>query len=174
MAKKALLVIDVQNGMFNEGTIVHKGEKLLQNLNELLSRARSTNTPVFYIQHNAPIGRPLEHGTKGWEIHSDISPKNEDTIVQKTTPDSFLNTNLDDELKKQKVEHLIIAGIQTELCVDTTVRRAFSMGYKVTLASDTHSTWDSHGINAEQIIDHHNNALRWFADVYTIEEIKFF
>ena len=173
MAKKALLVIDVQNGMFNEGNVVHKGEKLLQNLNGLLSLSRSTNTPVFYIQHNAPVGRPLEQGTKGWEIHSDITPKNEDIIIQKTTPDSFLNTNLDEELKKQKVEHLIIAGIQTELCVDTTVRRAFSMGYKVTLASDTHSTWDSHGINAEQIIDHHNNALQWFADVNSNEEINF-
>jgi hypothetical protein len=47
------------------------------------------------------------------------------------------------------------------------------MGYKVTLVSDTHSTWSSEEITAQQIINHHNNVLRWFADVYPSHEIKF-
>ncbi|WP_187695402.1 cysteine hydrolase family protein [Oceanobacillus piezotolerans] len=171
--KKALLVIDVQNGMFQEGNIVYQGERLLQNLKDLLVKARSTETPIFYIQHNSPAGMPLEYGTKGWEIHPDIIPKNTDVIIQKNTPDSFFNTSLDDELKKQGIEHLVIVGIQTEACVDTTCRRASSMEYKVTLASDTHSTWDSQDITAQQIINHHNRVLRWFADVYPSKDITF-
>ena len=47
------------------------------------------------------------------------------------------------------------------------------MGYKVTLVSDTHSTWDSEELTAEQIINHHNSVLRWFADVYRSKDIKF-
>ena len=76
-------------------------------------------------------------------------------------------------MKKQGIEHLIITGIQTEACVDTTCRRAFSMGYKVTLVSDTHSTWASEELTAQQIINHHNGVLGWFADVYPSNDIKF-
>ena len=173
MTTEALLVIDVQNGMFQEGEEVFKGDRLLQNFNDLLTRARSKQIPIIYVQHNEPIGKQFEPGTKGWEIHSSISPNEEDIIIQKTTPDSFFNTSLHEELKKQGIEHLIIAGIQTELCVDTTCRRAFSMGYKVTLVSDSHSTWDSEELTAEQIINHHNSVLHWFADVYPSKDIKF-
>jgi nicotinamidase-related amidase len=171
--KKALLVIDVQNGMFQEGNVVHKGDRLLQNLKGLITQARSTETPVIYVQHNAPVGKPLEYGTRGWEIHPGISPNNQDVVIQKTTPDSFFNTSLDEELKRQGIEQLVIVGIQTEACVDTTCRRAFSMKYKVTLVSDAHSTWDSQEITAQQIINHHNGVLRWFADVYPSKDIKF-
>lgn len=123
--KKALLVIDVQNGMFQEGNVVYKGGRLLQNLKSLLKQARSTETPIFYIQHNAPAGKPLEYGKNGWEIHPEITPNIHDAIIQKATPDSFFYTSLDEELKKQGIKHLVITGIQTEACVDTTCRRAF-------------------------------------------------
>ena len=169
--KKALLVIDVQNGMFQEGNVVHKGEELIQNLTKLIVQARSNGTAVFYIQHHSPAGKALEHGTKNWEIHPEIAPNKQDPVIQKTSPDSFFNTSLHEELKKQKIKHLIIAGIQTEVCVDTTCRRAFSMGYKVTLVSDAHSTWNSKDLTAKQIINHHNDVLRWFADVSTSKEI---
>jgi len=67
----------------------------------------------------------------------------------------------------------VLAGIQSEICVDTTCRRAFSMNYKVTLAGDSHSTWDSKNLKAQQIIDHHNQVLRWFAEVKEARSIEF-
>lgn len=171
--KKALLIVDVQNGMFQQGDTVHEGEILLQNLSELISQARSVETLILYVQHNASAGETLKHGTRDWEIHSKITPAEQDVIIQKTTPDSFYRTSLNEELKKRGIEHLIITGIQTEVCIDTTCRRAFSMGYKVTLVSDAHSTWDSQVITAQQIINHHNGVLRWFGDVYSSRDIKF-
>jgi nicotinamidase-related amidase len=171
--KKALLVIDVQNGMFQEENVVYNGDRLLQNVKGLIVKARSAEAPIFYIQHNAPAGKPLEYGTKEWEIYPGISPNHQDRIIQKTTPDSFFHTSLDDELKKRGIEHLVIAGIQTEACVDTTCRRAFSLEYKVTLASDTHSTWDSQDLTAQQIINHHNGVLRWFCNIYPSKDISF-
>jgi nicotinamidase-related amidase len=173
MTKIALLIIDVQNGMFSADNPVYNGTKLVHNVKMLISAARSNNTPIYYIQHNAPAGKPLEYGSKGWEIHSEIPPAEKDVIVQKNTPDSFFNTNLDEELKKQKITQLILTGIQSEACVDTTCRRAFSMGYDVTLVADTHSTWDSEVITAQQIINHHNQVLRWFANVVVANEIDF-
>ncbi|KAA0547467.1 isochorismatase family protein [Bacillus sp. BGMRC 2118] len=71
------------------------------------------------------------------------------------------------------MKQLFRTGIQTEACVDTTCRRGFSMGYKVTLVSDSHSTWDSVEITAQQIINHHNGMLLWFADIVPSNEIEF-
>lgn len=96
-----------------------------------------------------------------------------DVIIQKTRPDSFYNTTLEEELKRQDIEHVILAGMQSELCVDTTCRRASSMGYAVTLVSDAHSTWSSAALTAQQIIDHENATLRWFASIKTTEEVIF-
>jgi nicotinamidase-related amidase len=169
----ALLIIDVQKGMFADGEAVYEGDGLISTIQTLLVKARSTDTPVLYVQHNAPAGKSLEYGTEGWEIHADIKPRAEDAVIQKNTPDSFLDTELEEELIKKGITHLYIAGIQTEACVDTTCRSAFSKGYKVTLISDAHSTWDSDELTAQQIIHHHNGVLRWFADVYSSGEIEF-
>ncbi|MGD7043046.1 cysteine hydrolase family protein [Jeotgalibacillus proteolyticus] len=170
---KALLVIDVQKGMFRLGEEVNESDHLLSTVKSLLGKARDSAIPVIYVQHNAPPGKPLETGQEGWEIHKEITPHPEDTIIQKTTPNSFLNTSLEEELMRKKITHLYIAGIQTEVCVDTTCRAAFSLGYKVTLLSDAHSTWDSSTLTARQIIHHHNGVLRWFADVLPCEEVAF-
>jgi nicotinamidase-related amidase len=170
---KALMVIDVQNGMFLEEDPVFEGDRLLRTLNGLLAKARAANVPVFYVQHKEAAGQPLEYGTKGWEIHPAIFPEQGDVIIHKTTPDSFYNTALKEELEKLGITQLYLTGIQTEVCVDTTCRRAFSMGYKVTLVSDAHSTWASNELSAQQIISHHNGVLRWFADLNPSCEIGF-
>lgn len=170
---KALIIIDVQKGMFQEGEEVYNGDVLISTLKTLIKKARASNTPIFYVQHNAPSGKPLEFGKEGWEIHTEIAPHQSDILIQKTTPDSFMNTPLEEELNKKGIKHILITGIQTEACVDTTCRRAFSLGYKVTLISDAHSTWNSSEITAQQIINHHNSVLRWFADVYPSEEVEF-
>jgi nicotinamidase-related amidase len=162
---KALLVIDVQTGMFDESNPVFQGELFLLKLAEFISAARVEGTHIVYIQHNAREGRLLETGKPGWKIHPEVSPQSMDIIVQKNTPDAFHNTNLQNELTLRGINELLIAGIQTEVCVDTTCRRAYSLGYEVTLISDLHSTWDSENISATQIIDHHNRVLRWFGQV---------
>lgn len=173
MKKSALIIIDVQKGMFEESSPVYNGSELLQRLQGLLARAREKGLPIFYVQHQEPAGRQLEYGTEAWEIHDEIRPVSRDVLIHKKTPDSFHQTNLDEELKKRDIRHVILAGIQTEVCVDTTCRRAYSMGYKVTLVTDAHSTWPSETLSAEQIINHHNGALRWFADCKKAEEIEF-
>jgi nicotinamidase-related amidase len=173
MAKKALLIIDVQVGMFIDDFPVHNGKHLLENIKQLISQARATNTPIFFIQHNEPEGQQLEYGTKDWEIHPELSPLENDIIIHKTTPDSFYKTPLEEELKKHSINNLILTGIQTDLCVDTTTRRAFSMNYELTLVSNAHSTFDSGELNAQQIINHHNQVLSYFASTRKTNEIEF-
>jgi len=169
----ALMVIDVQQAMFDEQDPVYAGDVLLERIGNLIARARSCGVPIIYVQHNEGPGEPLETNTPGWNIHSAIAPMEGDVIIQKRTPDSFHNTNLQDELKKLGVKRLVVAGLQTEMCVDTTCRRAFTLGYQVILVKDAHSTWDSGQLTAGQIIEHHNNVLRWFADTAESADVVF-
>ncbi|WP_369903330.1 cysteine hydrolase family protein [Bacillus manliponensis] len=169
--KKALIVIDVQEAMYTFP--VHNGEVLLENLQYAIEQCRTHNIPVIFVQHNGEEGDPLEKGTTGWQIHSRIAPLQDETIVEKTTPDSFYKTSLGDVLREQEIEHLLICGMQTEYCVDTTVRRAFSEGFKITLIRDGHSTFDSDHLQADAIVAHHNRVLASFADTENVKEVQF-
>lgn len=169
----AFLVIDVQEGMFDEAYPVYAGDLLLARIGVLIANARSREVPVIYIQHNEGPGEPLATNTPGWKVHSAIAPTDGDLTIQKRTPDSFYETNLQDELTKLGVHRLVVTGMQTEMCVDTTCRRAFSLGYDVVLVTDAHSTMNSERLSASQIIEHHNGVLKWFADTAEHAEIVF-
>lgn len=166
----------MQVGVFKGSDIppVSKAKELLQKVSKLVEKARSSAIPIIFIQHKGGKGHPLEHNTGGWHIHPDMNVTNEDIIVQKHSPDSFYDTNLQNKLISNKIKRLIIAGIQTEFCIDTTCRRAFSLGYDVTLAKDAHGTWDTDQLKATQIIDHHNSLLsEWFVTLKSVNEITF-
>ncbi|WKA52785.1 cysteine hydrolase family protein [Planococcus liqunii] len=170
MDHTALLVIDAQNEMFAEDNPVYNKDALLENLKNLIEGARSANVPVIFVQHN---DRALVAGNHDWQIHMSVQPLNGEAVIQKTTPDSFHKTGLQDALNAKNIQHLVLAGNQTEYCIDTTCRRAYSLGYKVTLAKDGHGTWDSELLTAKQIIDHHNDVLSSFAELKEAKEIQF-
>jgi len=172
--KTALLIIDVQLGMFDENYPVYKGNELLKTLHALISRARGLEIPVIFIQHNGGAkDDPIHPENPGWVIHPSIQPESTDVIIQKNHPDSFQETQLQQKLERLGITDLVLAGIQTEFCVDTTCRRAYSLGYNVTLVQDGHSTWDTEELTAPQIIAHHNQNLGgWFATLKSADEIE--
>lgn len=170
----ALLIIDMQLGNFSEANPIYKGDELLAKVERLISKSRSAGIPIIYVQNIGSSGDPDEYGTSGWEIHPSIAPIRGDIVVQKKTPDSFHKTNLHQALESRGIKKLIIVGLQTEYCVDTTCRRAVTLDYNVILVSDAHSTWDTPILSAQQVIDHHNRVLGgWFATLKNEEEIKF-
>lgn len=172
--KTALMIIDVQVGMFDEGFPVFNGEELLNTIKKLLSRARAARIPVIYIQHNGQGNDTLRPDLPGWAIHPDIAPQPGEIVIQKDHPDAFQDTVLLETLQAADIQQLVVAGIQTEYCVDTTCRRAYSLGYPVTLAQDGHSTWDTDNLKAAQIIAHHNGTLGgWFVTLKPADEIVF-
>jgi nicotinamidase-related amidase len=132
--RTALVIIDVQLGMFDasEEPPVPGGERLLENIRSLIDEAREAGDPVIYVQH-CEAGGTLEEGTEGWKIHPSIAPLEGDLVVKKRTPDSFLDTVLREELGSRNIEDLVLTGLQTECCIDTTCRRSFSLCYDVTL-----------------------------------------
>jgi nicotinamidase-related amidase len=171
----ALLVIDVQAGMFMfpETDPVYAEDSLLQRVRLLIDKARSSQAPIFYVQHNEGSGAPLETNTPGWEIHTFITPESGDVIIQKHKPDSFHETNLHDELAARGVTKLILVGLQTDYCIDATSQRAHQLGYEITVAEDAHSTYDQENVTAAQIIDQYNEQFRSFAKTQPSADIVF-
>ncbi|MHB1954268.1 MAG: GNAT family N-acetyltransferase, partial [Sulfobacillus sp.] len=98
-----LIVIDVQVAMFDEENPVYRGTELLHNIQSMTDRARATDVPVIYIQHDGGEGSDLAHGSEGWQIHSSIAPRDGGVVIEKKTPDSFHGTTLDTMLRNQGV-----------------------------------------------------------------------
>jgi aminoglycoside 6'-N-acetyltransferase len=156
----ALLIIDVQNGLAgNPAQPPNGGDAFLARLNSLVHRAREADVPVVFVQHDGGAGHPLEKPNPGWEIHPSTGFRRGDLVVEKQYCDAFQDTGLQDLLASLGAKDLVLAGMMTEYCVDTTCRRAFSQGYRVTLVSDAHSTFSRDDLSAEQIIAHHNSIL---------------
>lgn len=160
--KSALLIIDVQIGLVRLMPPELQNRVLL-NVTALLSKARASGILVLFIQHDGPKGHPLEAESAGWAIHPSILPLSGETVIRKKASDSFFETGLAEELQHDAIRHLIIAGGMTEYCVDTTCRRAITLGYDVTLVADAHLTRDTPVLTASQIIAHHNLLLDGFA-----------
>src|SRR5712692_7136218 len=153
----ALVVIDAQIGVVGEA---YHHDEVLSNIQLLLGRARSSGTPVLYVQHNERGG--MEPGMPLWQIHPAVTPCEGEPVIQKESPDSFHETRLQEELEARGIKRLVITGGQTQYCVDTTVRRAVAQGYDVLLASDAHTTEDSDTLPAEKLIAFSNETLNGF------------
>lgn len=178
MSKKtALLLIDVQNIMFSyEGGSLWNEQQVLQNITCLREKAHQSSVPTIYIQHTDPCsGSVLSEGKVAWEIHRDVRPLPTDIVIQKSSWDAFYQTTLHKKLQELEIEKLVIAGMQTEFCLDTTCRRAYSLGYKENiLVKDAHSTFDTTVLAASKIVEHHNNMLGdRFVTLREVNEIIF-
>ena len=167
----ALLLIDAQVNMFAPDP-VHDGPVVLSRLKELAGRARAAGIPVIFVRHNGGPDDPDAPHTPGWAIHPALAPAADEAIIDKHTPDAFHQTGLAGVLAERGIRRLVLAGMQTEYCIDTTTRRARSLGYEVVLAADAHSTYPG-ALPAEQVIAHHNSVLKAFADVRPAAEIDF-
>lgn len=142
--KKALLIIDVQNDYFPNGNCqLSKPEIALKTIKSLLKYFREQNLPVFYVQHVSTMPASFFiANTDGVQIHNDIKPLTTEEVIVKHYPNSFYQTNLHNELLNNEVTDLIICGMMTHMCVDTTVRAAKDLGYKITVVSDGCATKD--------------------------------
>lgn len=181
----ALVVIDVQRGILDLPNLERKKEidraldETVRRIAGLIDRARRSSVPVLFIQHDGGPGHRLEPTAPGWPLRAEIAPLANEPVIRKRACDAFFETTLDTKLKAAEVGKVVIAGCMTQYCIDTSVRRAVSLGYDVVLASDGHTTADTGALRFEQIIAHHNALLDGFdagereVRVIPSEEISF-
>ncbi len=155
--KTALLVIDVQQGLCEGEHAAFESQRVIERINRVATQARAAGAPVIFVQHEAAT--ELQYGTQAWQLALGLEVMPGDLRVCKTTCDSFHRTDLEQILKQHAVTQLVVCGMHTEFCVDTTARRALALGYEVMLIADAHTTEDRPHLPAAQIIRHHNETL---------------
>ncbi|MDQ0088557.1 nicotinamidase-related amidase [Paenibacillus anaericanus] len=157
MKNTALLVVDVQNALVQAQPF--EIEKVISNIKRLITTCREHSVEVVYIQHNDEIGDELEPNTEAWEIHSEISPNANETVINKHFNSSFKDTNLKNYLDSKGIDQLIITGLQTEYCIDTTCKVAFEYGYKLIIPEKTNTTFDNGNMLAPDLYTYYNTNI---------------
>lgn len=176
---KALLIIDIQNDYFKDGNCELVNPEITSaNAKKLLEKFREENIPVFHVQHisireNATYFLP---NTNGVLIHETVKPFENEKVIFKNFPNSFLKTTLFDELKKQDIKELIICGMMTHMCIDATTRAAFDFGFDCIVSYDACCTKDlefnKNKIIAQDVHDSFMASLNGiFAKVLNTDEI---
>jgi nicotinamidase-related amidase len=154
----AVLVIDVQQGLCEGPDAAYDCPGTIERINAVTQRARDALVPVFFIQHESSADY-LEHGSREWQLATGLQVKDGDRRIRKRTPDAFLRTELNDALQALGVKDLVVCGMHSEFCVDTTTRKALALGYPVLLVSDAHTSAGNAAISPQQVIAHHNATL---------------
>jgi nicotinamidase-related amidase len=155
----ALLLVDIQQGLFTPPLVPHQGEATVARIAGLLDRARARHVPVFHVRHDGGAGHALAKGSPGWHHHPAVAPREGEVVVEKRRSSAFHGTDLHARLARLGIDHLVIAGLQTEYCVDSACRTAAALDYRVTLVEDGHTTYATPLLSAPQIIAHHNHTL---------------
>ena len=154
----AILVIDVQQGLCEGPGAAHDCPGTIARINAVTHRAREEGVPVFFVQHESSAGY-LEHGSPGWQLATGLQFHSGDRLIRKTTPDAFLRTELQDALQTLGVKDLVVCGMHSEFCVDTTTRKALALGYPVVLVADGHTSAGNAHLTPQQVVAHHNATL---------------
>lgn len=150
---KTLLVIDLQNGVCNPsfGANSYCYEEVIRNVNARIDKYRSTQQPIVFVQHNDV---ELTQGSVEWQFVSGLDVQETDIIVEKTVPDAFYETNLENVLNALNCDTIEIAGAQTEYCVDTTIKVAFDKGYKLLMSQElVTTTLNNHYMSAGETVN---------------------
>jgi nicotinamidase-related amidase len=139
MARRALVVVDVQNDYFPGGAFpLVEPEAAAGQARLLLDAFRASGETVVHVQHvwDEPDAAFFRPGTKGVEHHELVAPLPGETVVRKEHPNSFLETGLEALLRDAGVDSLVVCGMMTSMCVDATVRAASDLGFETSVASD--------------------------------------
>jgi len=153
----AVLVIDVQAGLFCAEPAPFEAEAVVGRINAVTTKARKAGSPVIFIQHDGePGGEDVVPFTEGWKLHPALDVRPGDLVIRKTTFDAFYGTMLEAELRSRGITTLLLMGYATDFCVDATLRSAASKDFGIIVVADAHTTSDNPVLTAEVVRQHHN------------------
>jgi len=141
----ALLIIDIQNDYFPGGRMELEGSEAAGlEAKALLEAFRARKLPVIHVQHvsTRPGATFFLPETDGVRIHENVRPAAGETVVTKHFPNAFRETGLADTLRGRGIDALVIAGMMSHMCIDTSTRAAADAGFACTLAHDACATRD--------------------------------
>ena len=140
LSDSALVLIDCQN-TYTGGVMELEGvQQALDEAAALLDRARTAGIPVIHVQHDDGPGSLYDIGGESGAIVAQVAPRHGEPVVVKNYPNSFVQTDLDEQLKSRDASNLVLAGFMTHMCVNSTARGAFNLGYAPTVVAAATAT----------------------------------
>ena len=165
-----LIVIDMQKALLDDELYNLNG--LLNNVSKLIEAARANRVEVIYVQHDAGEGSGFSVGDEAFEIADEVAPQAGEKVFVKRASSSFTNREFAAYLEKDEGDTLLIVGLQTNFCIDATVKSAFERGYDVFIPEGTNSTFDNPYMSGKTTYEYYMNEV-WpdlFADCVTLDE----
>lgn len=148
----ALLVVDMQRVFLNGSSKVQDAEAVMQRVGDLAHNFRQRGRPVIYTRHLHEDdgsdggnllwwwGSIIRESSEGGQLHPDVMPQEAEVVVRKNTYDAFAGTDLEARLEEMGVRDIVICGVMTNLCCETSAREAFCRGYRVKFVADATGT----------------------------------
>lgn len=140
LSDAALIMVDCQN-TYRHGVMQLEGvEAAIMQARTLLEMARAAKSPIFHIQHDAGPGSPYDLSAESGAISSEVAPRDGEPVIVKNFPNAFVQTDLEARLKALGVQNLVLAGFMTHMCINSTARGAFNLGYAPTIVAGATAT----------------------------------
>jgi nicotinamidase-related amidase len=156
-AQTAVLVIDVQVGLFCAEPPPLEADAVIARINAATAKACKAGAPVIFIQHDGgPDDADLTPFTDGWKLHPDLQVRPGELVIRKTTCDAFYGTALEAELRARGVTTLLLTGFASDFCMDSTLRSAASKDFAVIVVADAHTTADNPVLKADLVREYYN------------------
>lgn len=165
-----LLVIDTQKLIVNEK--LYEFDKFVSNVKRLIHEARENSIEVIYVRHDDGAGNELTKGTGGFEIYEKFQPMENEKIFDKNVNSAFRGTGLLEYLKHKGEKDVIIVGLQTDYCIDATIKCGFEHGFNVIVPAYANTTVDNQFMAAEQSYKYYNEFM-WngrYAECISVDE----
>lgn len=165
-----LLVIDTQKLITNEK--LYKFDMFVSNVKKIINQARLNNIEVIYVRHDDGIGNELTKGNDGFDIYEKFKPINEEKIFDKVVNSAFKGTGLLEYLINKGEENIIIVGLQTDYCIDATIKCGFEHGFNIIVPAYANTTVDNKFMSAEQSYKYYNEYM-WngrYAECISVDE----
>ena len=169
-AASALVLVDCQN-TYREGIMALQGvEAALDEAALLLAAARQAGIPIFHIQHDAGVGSPYDISAPIGAIADKVAPQQGEAVIIKHFPNAFVGTDLAAHLTATGCQQIIVAGFMTHMCINSTARGAFNLGFApVVIANATATrdlpTFDGHTVAAATL---QASSLAALADLFAL------
>ena len=164
-----LLVIDMQKGLVDED--LYAFDTLMDRTARLVDSARKNNIEVIFVQHDAGPNSGMSKGDEAFEIIDQIAPKEGEKVFIKTINSCFGNNGFRNYMEQQEDKRLMIIGLQTNYCIDCTVKSAFERGFEIIIPEGTNSTFDNDYMTGETTVRYYNEDV-WeeLVDAVSFEE----
>lgn len=167
--KTALLVIDVQQALIDDQPA--RKDEFLLNLSLLIDAAHKNQTEVIYVRHDGGQGDPLAAGEPSWQLERSLRPREHERIFDKRFSSAFRQTGLHEYLSSQGITRLVVCGMQTEYCVDTSVKVAFEHGYEVLIPSGATTTYTNPFLSGDKLI-HYYERMIWHKPLAKVVDVE--